>query len=63
MRASVAEPGFPVGGGQPSSGYVPTSDAGTFRQKRMSKRKNWVRLGGGRREFSYVDPLLSLVSN
>ena len=31
LRTTVADPGFPVGGG------VPTSDVGTFRQKCMRK--------------------------
>ena len=39
------DPGFSVGGADPFG--VPTSDAGTIRQKRMRKRKNWVLLGGG----------------
>ena len=39
---AVADPGFPVGGGG-----VATSDVGVFWRKHMSKRKNWLRLGGG----------------
>ena len=30
-------------------GGAPTSDVGTFRQKRMQKRKNWILLGGRQR--------------
>ena len=40
---SVADPGFPVGGG---GGGAPTSDAGAFRQKCMRKQKNWVSFEG-----------------
>ena len=42
----MADPGFHVGGGvEPVGG----ADTGIFRRKRMSKRKNWLRLkaGGG----------------
>ena len=38
---SVADPGFPVGGG------APTSNAYTFQQKCMRKRKKLILLGGG----------------
>ena len=40
--SAVADPGFPVGGGG-----APTFNVGTFQQKRMRKRKNWIMLGGG----------------
>ena len=43
---TVADPGFPVGGGATRWG-VPTSDAYTFWQKLMGKRKKWILLGGG----------------
>ena len=43
---SVADPGFPIGGADPS-GEVPTSDAVAFWWKCMWKEKNWVPLGGG----------------
>ena len=33
--------------GSPSGGGTPTSDVGTFRQKCMYKRKNWILLGRG----------------
>ena len=39
---AVADPGFPVGGACTRYGRAWTSDAGTFRQKCMQKRKNWV---------------------
>ena len=39
---SVADPGFPIGGG------VPTSDMGVFQQKHMQKRKNWITFEGTR---------------
>ena len=44
----VADPGFPVGGGG-----APTSDVGSFRQKCMRKRKNWV---GGAHWRRPLDP-------
>ena len=56
---SVADPGFPVGGA-PTHWGVPTSDAYTFRQKRMRKRKKWILLGGRRRRP--LDPAMSLTS-
>ena len=43
---TVADPGFPIGGA-PSHwglGGAPTSDVGTFWQKRMQKRKYWILL-------------------
>ena len=43
---AVADPGFPVGGGRRAAGGATTSDVGTFRQKCMRKRKNWILLGG-----------------
>ena len=44
---SVADPGFPVGGGGVDPlGGVWTSDTGAFQQKCMQKRKNWVLQGG-----------------
>ena len=43
----MVDPGFSVGGKVPIPLGAPTSDAGTFRQKRMRKRNNWVPLGGG----------------
>ena len=46
---SVEDLGFPVGGVPTPMRAMPMSDAGTFRQKRMQKRKNWVVLGGHRR--------------
>ena len=36
LRQTVADPGFPMGGCR-AVGGVPTSDAGTFQQKRMQK--------------------------
>ena len=46
---AVADPGFPVGGRRPvGGGGAPTSDAYTFRQKRMGKRKKLILLGGVR---------------
>ena len=39
MIKPVADPGFPVGG-------APTSNMGTFWQKCMRERKNWILLGG-----------------
>ena len=48
--ASVADPGFPVGGdAEPlGGGGAPTSDVGTFQWKCMWKWKNWIPLEGGR---------------
>ena len=43
---SVADPGFPVGGGADPLGGAPTSDAYTFWQKCMQKQKKWILLGG-----------------
>ena len=43
----VADPGFPVGGAPSCGGEVLTSDVGTFWQKRIEKRKNWIPWGGG----------------
>ena len=43
---TVADPGFPVGGRGPVRG-VWTPNVGTFWQKCMQKRKNWVLYGGG----------------
>ena len=42
----MADPGFPVGGGADPLGGAPTSDAYTFRRKRMRKRKKSILLGG-----------------
>ena len=44
----VADPGFPSEeGGAPSHWWgAPTSDVGTFWQKCMQKRKNWILLEG-----------------
>ena len=44
----MPDPGFPFGGYQPvgGEGGALTSDAGTFWQKRMQNRKNWVPSGG-----------------
>ena len=42
---SVADPGFPVGGGGGGKGS-PTSDTVTFRQKYMAKRNNLLRSRG-----------------
>ena len=60
---TVADPGFPVGGGggAPSRWGVLTSDVGTFWQKCMRKRKNWILLvvvvgGGGARRRRPLDP-------
>ena len=37
---------FPLGGGGVRSHWgAPTSDMGTFRQKHVQKRKNWIPLG------------------
>ena len=47
----VADPGFPVGGGG-----APTSDVGTFWQKCMRKRKNWILLGGAHADGPPMDP-------
>ena len=44
---AVADPGFPVGGGGPTHWGAPTSDAYTFWQKCMQKRKKLILLGGG----------------
>ena len=49
---SVADPGFPVGGG----GGGPTSNVGAFRQKHMRKQKNWILLGGGGARTGGVPP-------
>ena len=54
---SVADPGFPFGGGPP------TSNEGAFRQERMRKRKNWVpwkwaALPPQGRIQDFVDPFL-----
>ena len=46
-HTSVADPGFPVGGGAPNRWGAPTSDVYTFCQKRMRKRKKLILLGGG----------------
>ena len=44
---SVADPGYSVGGADPlGGGGAPTSDAYTFRQKQMRKRKKLILLGG-----------------
>ena len=43
---TVADPGFPVGGGRRPVGGAPTSDAYTFRQKCMQKQKKLILLGG-----------------
>ena len=44
-KKSVADPGFPIGGGM--GGGVLTSDAYTFQRKHKQKRKKWILLGGG----------------
>ena len=61
---SVADPGFPIRGGMvPLGGHVDllggtwTPNAGTFWQKCMRKRKNWVPSGeGGVRPARPLDP-------
>ena len=42
---SVMHLAFPVGEGSDPIRRAPTSNAGTFRQKRMSKVKNLLRFG------------------
>ena len=57
---TVADPGFPVGGGRgPRWGGAWTPEAVTFRKFCMSKRKNLDPEGGGvRRATVNVDPPL-----
>ena len=49
VPCAVADPGFPVG-------EAPTSDAYTFRQKHMRKRKKWILLSGARAGGTPLDP-------
>ena len=44
-QKSVADPGFPIGGAPTHWGGAPTTDAYTFWQKHMRKRKKWILLG------------------
>ena len=46
--SSVADPGFPVGGGVDLVGGTLTSEAGMFQKFCMSKQKNLDPWGGGR---------------
>ena len=58
LLLSVADPGFPIGGGGGAEplGGAPTSNVGTFRQKCMRKRKNWILLGAARALPAPLDP-------
>ena len=46
QRKTVADPGFPVGGGHQPVGGALTSDTYTFRQKCMRKQKKLILFGG-----------------
>ena len=56
---SVADPGFPRGGGANSPGGAPTYDFAKFSQKLHEIERIWTPRGGGARpKFYYVDPPL-----
>ena len=55
---SVADPGFPRGGGANSPGGAPTYDFAKFSQKLHEIERIWTPRGGARPKFYYVDPPL-----
>ena len=65
LPISVADPGFPRGGGanSPGGGGAPTYDFAKFSQKLHEIERIWTRGGGGgaHPKFYYVDPPLHFV--
>ena len=58
---SVADPGFPRGGGANPPGGAPTYDFAKFSQKLHEIERIWTPRGGGARpKFYFVDPPLSM---
>ena len=58
---SVADPGFPRGGGANSPGGMPTYNFAKISQKLHEIERIWTPRGGGARpKFYYVDPPLTL---
>ena len=54
---TVADPGFPRGGGTNSPGGAPTYDFAKFSRKLHEIERIWIPGGGGMRpKFYYVDP-------
>ena len=62
LMKSVADPGFPRGGGANSPGGVPTYDFAKICQKLHEIERIWAPRGGGgaRPKFYYVDPPLEI---
>ena len=61
LHYSVADPGFPRGGGANSpGGGAPTYDFAKFSQKLHEIERIWTPRGGARPKFYYVDPPLLL---
>ena len=55
---TVADPGFPRGGGANSPGGAPTYDFAKFPQKPHEIERIWTPRGDARPKFYYVDPPL-----
>ena len=61
MIMSVADPGFPRGGGANSpGGGAPTHNLAKFSQKLHEIERIWTPRGGARPKFYYVDPPLNV---
>ena len=58
LLRTVADPGFPRGGGANSPGGAPTYDFAKFSQKLHEIERIWTPGGGARPKFYYVDPPL-----
>ena len=63
IYTSVADPGFPRGGGANSrGGGAPTYDFAKYSQKLHEIERIWTPGGGARLKFYYVDPPLHLLN-